>query len=123
MAEGLHGLYAGGSGGGDPAGGQGDGEEEEAGGGEGDGVVGAEAVEHGFDEAAEGEGGGEAGGDADDGEPGAFAEDHGADSGALGSEGEADADLVGALGDGVGHDAVDTDAGEREGEDAEADSE
>ncbi len=36
------------------------------------------------------------------------------------AEGQADADLVGTLRDGVGHDAVDADAGERKSEDAEA---
>src|SRR6185369_11190706 len=69
------------------------------------------------------EGCGEANGDTDNCKPSAFAQHHTADAGALGSEGEADANLIGALGDGIGHDAVDTDAGQREGEDAEADRE
>ena len=40
MAEGVHGFYAGGPGGGDPGGCDGDGEQKESGPSEGDGVVG-----------------------------------------------------------------------------------
>jgi hypothetical protein len=81
--------------------------------------VGFQAVEHCADEAGEGDGCGEASDDADDCEPGAFAEDHEEDLTGASSEGHADADLVGAASYVVGHDAVDADAGEDKGEDAE----
>ena len=59
----------------------------------------------------------------DDGEPGGFAEDHAEHLAGLGAERHADADLAGAAGYVVGHEAVDADAGEDEGEDAEGSGE
>ncbi len=112
VAEGDDGFDAGGLGSGNPAAKEGDGQKEEGGTDEAEWVAGLEAVKHGLNEADEGEDEGKAGNDAEEGEPGGFAKDHGPDLSALRAESEADADLVGALGDGIGHDAVNADAGE-----------
>ena len=87
------------------------------------GISWGEAVEHGADEAGEQECCSEAGGYAEDGEPGGFAEDHAEHLAGLRAEGHADADFAGAAGYVVGHEAVDADAGEDEGEDAEGSGE
>src|ERR1700676_1350725 len=62
--------------------------------------------------AREGEGSGNAEGGAHEGEAGALAENEAKDVLVLRAEGDANADFVGALGDRVGHDAVDADDGE-----------
>ncbi len=119
MAEGLHGIDAGGAARRTVGCCDGDRQEDQGGGDEGGGVGGLKTVEHGADEASQGDGCDEAGCDSEDREAGAFAEDHEQDLAGACAEGHADADLAGAAGDVVGHDAVDADAGEDESEDAE----
>ena len=69
VAEGLHGVDAGGAAGRAVGCCYGDREEDQGGADEGGGVGGLESVEHGADEASEGECGCEASCDADDSEP------------------------------------------------------
>ena len=57
--------------------------------------------------------------DADDGEAHPMPDDQGADAGAVGAEGHADAHFLGALLDGVGHEAVDADGGQDKRGDSE----
>ena len=77
------------------------------------------AKEHIGDEARAGEGDGDADRDSDSDEEKYLAHDEPADIGAFRAEGHADADFVGAAGDHVGHQTVDADAGEEDGEQAE----
>ena len=54
--------------------------------------------------------------DAEEGEAHALAHDEALHAGRRGTEGQAHAQFLGALGDGVGHDAIEADRGERGGE-------
>jgi hypothetical protein len=78
------------------------------------GIPGFDAEEEAGDEAGEAEGRADADDDANDGEAHAMPDDEGADAGAVGAESHADAHLLGALLDGVGHEAVDADGGQDE---------
>ena len=115
------GSDAGGAVGGDPAGDQRHDQQEQGGGGKGEGVAGFEAVQHGLDQADEGERRTDADDDAGEGEPAGFAQGPMARIWLRTAPRARRMPIsLGALGDGVGHDAVDADAREREGEHAEA---
>src|SRR6266849_5682035 len=79
----------------------------------------SEAEELALDYAGQCKGGGDAGGYADGYQQEDFAHDHPDDVAACGAEGHANADFAGALGDGVGHDAVEADDSEESGEETE----
>ena len=81
--------------------------------GEGDGVGGRGVEEQRGDGSGDEQGGEGAGRDADEGQAEGFDEDAALDVGGGCAEGHADADLLRALGDGVGDDAVDAEGGER----------
>src|SRR5882762_116614 len=78
-----------------------------------------EAEELALDYAGERQGRGYAGNYADGYEQEDFAHDHPDDVATGGAEGHANADFAGALGDGVGHDAVEADDSEESGEETE----
>src|SRR5216684_5001538 len=79
----------------------------------------SEAEELALDDASQCERGSDAGYDTDGDEEEDFAHDQPDDVAAGGAEGDANADFAGALGDGVGHDAVETNDREQSGEEAE----
>ena len=81
--------------------------------------MGGDAEEDGAEEAGEEEGGDEAGEDAEGGELEGAGENELEDVGAGRAERDADADLFVSLGDEIGDDAVDAEAGEGEREDGE----
>lgn len=99
VAEDYLGIYGGGSAGGDPAGEESYDGEEDGDCGEGDDVVGAYSVEEAGGKFCEGEGGGQADGYGDQSETHALSDEEGFDCVELCSEGDADADLVGAASD------------------------
>src|SRR5260370_38515601 len=80
--------------------------------------MGGEAEKLALDYAGQCKGGGDAGNYADGYQQEDFAHDHPDDVAASGTEGHANADFAGALGDGVGHDAVEADDSEEGGEEA-----
>src|SRR6185437_3428763 len=119
-AQGGGGVGGGGAEGGAEGGKQGQGEHEGGCGGEGDGVSSAGAGEERLQQAAGGKRQAEAGGDADRKQPCGFAQHHGENVATLGAERHAEAELAQARADGVGHDAVEAQAGEGEREGGEA---
>src|SRR5260370_15981240 len=81
--------------------------------------MGGEAEKLALDYAGQCKGGGDAGNYADGYQQEDFAHDHPDDVAASGTEGHANADFAGALGDGVGDDDVEADDSEESGEEAE----
>src|ERR1700754_5001608 len=104
--QGGDGVDVGGAAGGNPAGDERDDEEQRGDQGEGCDVPWPDAVEQAGGEARGGESEGNADEQCDDGETHSSADDHGLHLGGACAEGHADADLAGALADGVAHDAV-----------------
>src|SRR5207245_569664 len=119
VAQGGHGIEAAGAEGWNVASGAGN--EGESGGGEAQRqwIMGSEAEELTLDDTSQGESGGDACHNADGYEKKDFAHDQPDDVAAGSAEGDANADFSGALGDSVGHDAVETDDSEQSGEEAE----
>ena len=116
VAQRDHRVDAGGSAGGDVTGEKGDGEEDEDHCQEGYGVGWIGSEEEGGDQTGGCEGDYRAYGDADEGEQQRRLNDAELDLREGSAERHADSDLLGALGDGVGDDAVDSERGEDETE-------
>ena len=119
VTEGFHGIEAAGAPGGDVTGGAGDGCKSNGGNGKRCGIVRGEAEELALHELGECQGSGDAGSDSDGHENKHFTHDHPNDASLRGAKSHANADFAGALGNGVGHDAVEPDDGKKRGEKTE----
>ncbi len=119
----MHGFDRGGAAGGDEAGYDRGDKQQECDGREDGEVELSDSVEGALHAAADEVGSDEADGEADAGENQAFPDDEGNDTAAVCAEGHAEGDLVRALRHREGHDAVDTECGEKKRNGGEADEE
>src|ERR1039458_1783963 len=119
LAEGVHGVEAGGAASRQVAGGAGDQQEERGGGQEQRVVGGGEGEEHGAESPGGGNGSRGSEQRACQGEKRDIAHHHAGDGPAFGAEGQTDADFPGAALHGVGDDTVDADSGQGESQQAE----
>ena len=119
VTQGDHGVDFRGALRGDITGQQSDGEQHDGGSRKAERVDSAKAVEHVGDVAIREQGCGNSNGDADGDEDGDFAQDEAAYIGTGCPQGHADTDLIRAAADDVGHEAVDADGRQEDGQQSE----